>query len=122
MKKELTAFSKEEMHDIIRDMVINYLSKDSVMESLFIIKEENVYGATRKPSQIIKDAISKIDLSPAFEQIENNILTCLKENHKGMVENIMMNMMIDGIAHDTRFKNNIESVFNEIMSRNRQGI
>ena len=39
-----------------------------------------------------------------------------------MVENIMMNMMIDGSTHDTRFKNNIESVFNGIMSRNRQGI
>ena len=83
MKKELTAFSKEEMHDIIRDMVINYLSKDSVMESLFIIKEENVYGATRKPSQIIKDAISKIDLSPAFEQIENNILNMSQRKPQG---------------------------------------
>ena len=109
LEKELEAFSKEELHDIIRDCFVELLKDDNILKDL-IYKEEvsGYYGSTKKvPSEIMIEAAEKIDLHPAFEEIQDKMINTIKENHRDIVEKVLLNLMIDGIVTNNNFRNNM---------------
>lgn len=118
IENELNAFSKEELHEIIRECIVEALHNDSALKCLFTKPERDYWGNYKfdKPSEIMIEAAKNIDLSPAYEEIQNLMITELKENYSKLLQNIMMKTMVDGLCDNWSFKKNLESTIDMIMT------
>lgn len=112
IKKELNAFSKEELHDIIIKMIEESFRSSDIMKDLFITEETSRYSSTTKkiPGPILMEAAKKFDLSPAIEELQADILKTLKEHHKELVENLLLSLMINGLCDNYEFRNKLEGI------------
>lgn len=117
IENELNAFSKEELHDIIRECIIEALHNDNTLKCLFTNPEKDCWGSYKfdKPSEVMIEAAKSIDLSPAYEEVQNMMITELKENYSKLLQNIMMKTMVDGLCNDWNFRTNLESTIHEVM-------
>lgn len=118
IENELNAFSKEELHDIIRECIVEALHNDNTLKCLFTNPEKDYWGNYKfdKPSEVMIEAAKNIDLSPAYEEIQNLMITELKENYSKLLQNIMMKTMVDGLCDNWNFKRNLESTIDMIMT------
>ena len=113
LENELAAFSKEELHEIIRECIIDTFKNPEFIERIFIIKG---YYGNESPSHLLEMAVKDIDLSPAFKELADSMSEYLKENHKKVLENVMMKYMIDGIGRNEYFNNAISETVNKILA------
>lgn len=118
IKKELGAFSNEELHEIIRECIIQTLKTDGTIKKLFIKPKMYSYSP-EEPTQLLFEAAKSIDLSPAYKEIQEIMITELKTNYKKLLENIIMKVMINGLCDDYNFKNNLEDAVISIMNGER---
>lgn len=109
IENELNAFSKEELHEIIRECIVEALHNDGDLKSLFITKETNSYYSSTKPSEVMIQAAKSIDLSPAYKEIQDKMITTLKENYHELLEKVMLSMIINGLTNDYDFRNRMAS-------------
>lgn len=114
LEKELKAFSSEELHEIIRECIVEALKTDNSLRSLFIKPKRYSYELD-EASQVLIEAAKNIDLSPAYEEIQNMMITELKTNYSKLLQNIMMKTMVDGLCSDFGFRSSLESAVNEIL-------
>ena len=118
IEKELGAFSSEELHQIIRECIVESLHNDNSLKNLFITKKINSWGTeTEEPSEVLITAAKNIDLSPAYEEIQTMMIDTLKNNHQDLLEKVMLSMIIKGLSNDYDFKNTMETTISEIMYR-----
>lgn len=117
IENELNAFSKEELHEIIRECIVEALHNDNILKCLFIKPEKDYFGNYKfeNPSEVMIEAAKNIDLSPAYEEVQNMMITELKENYSKLLQNIMMKTMVDGLCNDWNFRTNLESAIHEVM-------
>ena len=116
LEKELKAFSSEELHEIIRECIIEALKNNDVLKGLFVKPNRYSYSSN-EPTEVLFVAAKNIDLSPAYEEIQKMMIAELKMNYSDMLERIMMKTMVDGLCSDWGFRNNLESAICEIMAR-----
>ena len=117
LENELAAFSKEELHEIIRDCIIDTFKNPEFIKSIFIRKD---HWGNPSPSELLKNAVKNIDLSPAFKEVTDIMVEYLKNNYKKVLENVMIKYMIDGIARNDYFNNAIKDTVDKIfLERNR---
>ena len=83
VENELNAFSKEELHEIIRECIIEALRNDNVLRNIFITPSKDWYGNYKyeTPSQVMIEAAKSIDLSPAFTEIKDKMIETLKTDY-----------------------------------------
>lgn len=119
IEKELKAFSKEELHEIVRECIVDALRNNDELKKLFITKSNSGYYSHDEPSEILKLAAKNIDLSPAYKEIQESMIKELKENYHELLEKTMLGAIINGIANDYEFRqrmaNDVEYI---IRSRN----
>lgn len=113
LENELKAFSKEELHEIIRECIIDTFKNPEFIENIFIHKD---YWGNPSPSGLLENAVKNIDLSPSFKELADSMSEYLKENHKKVLENVMMKYMIDGIGRNEYFNNAISETVNRILA------
>ena len=120
LENELNAFSKEELHEIVRQCIIEALHKDDVLKNLFTIKETDYWGhvSYEKPSQIVINAAKNIDLSPAYAEIKDNMIDTLKRDYRKVLENAMLGAILNGISNDYDFQSRMNASIQEIIYRN----
>ena len=119
IEKELAAFSKEELHEIIRGMIEESMRNYNLLRDLFFIKETKWYGSTEYnyvPGQLLKDAAKTFDLSPAYKEIQEKMINELKENYKPILEKIMLSLMIKGLSDSYEFQNSVCRSATEVMN------
>ena len=119
LEDELKAFSKEELHEIIRECIIEVLHKDDILRNLFIQREIDYWGNVKyeNPSKIVIDAAKTINLSPAYEEIKDNMITILKNEYHSVLEKAMLGLIINGISSDYGFQNRMEYAINDVINR-----
>lgn len=119
IEKELEAFSKEELHEIIRNCMIEALKTDGMFKELFVEPNYSSYSYNKnQPTQLLKDAAKSIDLSPAYKEIQDLMINDLKNNYHTMLENVMLSTMAQGLCNDWNFKNTLENQMRKIISSN----
>lgn len=116
IEKELNAFSKEELHEIIRECIAEALKTNGSLKSLFIKPKRYSYDLD-EPSQVLIEAAKSIDLSSAYEEIQEMMITELKTNYDKLLQNIMLKTMIDGLCSDWIFRRNLEDAMVDILNR-----
>lgn len=115
IEKELKAFSQEELHEIVRECIVEALKTDGSLKSLFI-RPKNTYSyGPDEPTQVLMEAAKNIDLSPAYEEIQNMMINELKTNYDSLLQKIMMKTMVDGLSYDWNFRSNLEAAVNDIL-------
>ena len=114
LEKELKAFSSEELHEIIRECIVEALKTDGSLRSLFIKPKRYSYE-TDEASQVLYEAAKNIDLSPAYEEIQEMMITELKSNYSKLLQNIMMKTMVDGLCNNWNFRSNLQSAIDEVL-------
>lgn len=122
IKKELDAFSKEELHDIIIKMIEESLRSSDVIKNLFVETEKPYYSSSstvNKPGPILMEAAKKFDLSPAIKEIQDEVLETLKEHHKELVENLLLSLMVNGLCDNYEFRSKMENVMLNVLTRHR---
>lgn len=119
IEKELEAFSKEELHEIIRNCIIEALKTDGMFKRLFVEPNYSSYSYCKEqPTQLLRDAAKSIDLSPAYKEIQELMINDLKNNYHKMLENVMLSIMAQGLCYDWNFKNTLEDKMREIIRTN----
>ena len=114
LEKELRAFSSEELHEIIRECIVEALKTDGTLRSLFIKPKRYSYESD-EASQVLFEAAKNINLSPAYEEIQEMMITELKKNYDKLLQNIMLKTMVDGLCNDWNFRSNLESAVNDVL-------
>lgn len=114
LEKELKAFSSDELHEIIRECIVEALKTNNSLRSLFIKPKRYSYESD-EPSQILIEAAKNINLSPAYEEIQEMMVTELRTNYNKLLQNLMLKVMVDGLCNHWDFRQNLESAVNEIL-------
>ena len=115
LEKELKAFSSEELHEIIRECIVEALKTDNTFRSLFIRPKRYSYEVD-EASQILIEAAKNIDLSPAYKEIQEMMITELKSNYSKLLENVMMKTMVRGLCDDWSFRSSVELALDQILA------
>lgn len=119
IEKELNAFSREELHDIIRECIVEALRNDDVLKNLFITTDTYCGYITTQPSEILKIAAKNIDLSPAYKYIQESMISTLKENYHSLLESVMLNMIISGLCSNYNFTEMMANSIKDIVRKGR---
>ena len=121
IEKELDAFSKEELHEIIRECIVDCLKNDDTLKNLFCTEKTNGYygSKTIEPSKVLVEAAKTMDLSPAFKEIQESMIKELKENYHTLLEKVMLDMIMMGIANNYDFQNRMSSNIQLIIDNRR---
>lgn len=116
IEKELNAFSSEELHEIIRECIVEALKNDEALKGLFIKPKTYSYEKD-EPTQVLIEAARSIDLSDSYKEIQDKMVNELKTNYKYVLQNIMLQTMADGLCQNYSFQRNLEIVIRDTMLR-----
>ena len=121
IEEELKAFSKEELHEIIRECIVEALHNDNTLKNLFVTDKKDYWGnyTGTQPSSVVIEAAKNIDLSPAYKEIQEKMIKVLQTDYRNILENVMMGLMIEGISNDYIFQQRMQESINRII-RDRQ--
>ena len=111
IEKELNAFSKEELHEIIRECIIESLHNDKTLKDLFVVEKKDYWGHSLgiDPSNVMIEAARSIDLSPAYTEIKDKMIETLKTDYRSILEKAMLGLILNGISNDYEFQNRMSS-------------
>ena len=112
--KELKAFSKEELHEIARECIIEVFRNDKKIVRLFL--DTSDWSGRDRPSYLLMSAANKIDLSPAFKEIQEDMIATLKNNHKEVLEHAMLRAIRANFASSHEFHTVMEQTINDILN------
>lgn len=108
LEKELAAFSQEELHKIIAEAMHEYLMNDEILKILFTHETSRYYeNNTIEASQLLKNVVSKIDISSGFEDVKQKIIDLFNEDEtiNKLVKGLFIDMITNGI-NNFLFQNN----------------
>ena len=120
IEKELNAFSKEELHEIIRECIAEALKTNGSFKNLFIKPKRYSYDLD-EPSQVLIEAAKSINLSSAYEEIQEMMITELKTNYTKLLQNVMLQVMVNGLCDNWAFRQNLEDAMTRILVRRENG-
>jgi len=112
--KELKAFSKEELHEIARECIIEVFRNDKNIVRLFL--DTSDWSGRDRPSYLLMSAANKIDLSPAFKEIQEDMIATLKNNHKEVLEHAMLRAIRANFASSHEFRTVMEMTIDDILN------
>lgn len=117
LDNELNAFSKDELHEIIRKAMSEYLANDEEMKKLFLVEKTNHWGdISNEPSSIFTKIISNVDCNPIFDEVKEKIKEYLTEEGSiqkmalSMFANLFMKNLQSSIFNDNTFINTINAL------------
>lgn len=110
VQKELDAFSKQELQELCRKGILNCLSNPETFKQLFI-NENTYYGNSAK--EILKEAAKTINFEQLFIEVQNKIIDYVRENNKDIINDIMMQIFMNGmnqyLYNNDNFRSNLSA-------------
>jgi len=108
LQKELDAFSPEELHDIVGECIKQKLMEDELISNLLVYEDKYYYGG-KKPSRMMEDAAKQVDLSSAYKEIQDKMISYMKENYQDMMIKVMSNIILNGLTSQYQFQESISN-------------
>lgn len=118
LEKELNAFSKEELHEIIRECICEYFrnTDTDIIKNLFT-ERSSYYDSSRVPGKVLHEAARTLNLAPAFEEIQTLMINHLKDNYQDVMQKAMLDVMINGICYNNGFAEAVRETLYRIRAR-----
>lgn len=111
IQNELNAFSKDEIHDIIRQCIVKTVNESDIISS----KETTYSGTQWKYGTALQNALNSIDYSELAERIKDKVIKDIEENHSKIVEQMVWRGIIDNICNDSSFNMAIRSSIEHVI-------
>ena len=107
------SLSKDELREIMKNVIFQYLNQDSVIRGYFIeIARTYPYDSFPKerPTAEFKQLISKIDLSNITDEIKNRMESMIKHDLDKIVATLITESIISGLAESVTKSSNLYDV------------
>lgn len=113
IQKELEAFSKDELHELIRKGIINCLSNEDTLKNFFT-RRPNYYDSTTQADEILKEAVKTVNFDEAFKPLQDKIIDYVKNNHEKIIKEFVLQKFETGLCmsldNNDSFKNAVRRV------------
>lgn len=117
----LKSLKPEEMSEMLTNCIKEYLlgknSKgENNIEKIIYDEETSYFGGSRtlKPSYFTKAMLEKLDYS-ALQEVVDKCINELKENHKDILEKVILEMILQGFKRTYSFNEILEDVTKNII-------
>lgn len=117
LEKELGAFTKEELHEICRKALIQQMSDPAIFQDLFIDKSTDSYYNLYYASDILKEAAKTINFDETFKELQDGIISYIKENHLKILHSVAIEMFIDGIGRNLFYNDSFRDMLSNELRR-----
>lgn len=98
LRDELNSFTDEELHEICRQGLISCMSNMETMKDLLINKEKSYYNdGSYRAKELLSQAAAKIDFSPLFKDLQQQIIDYIKVNHEKLIKDLLFEVFISGL-------------------------
>lgn len=113
LEKELAAFSPEEIHEIMKGAIKEYLSKEEVLKDIINKPQSDRWGGYVSDKSVLQRFVNNVDLSDIFAEPKEKIKDIISNDEtlkKAAVE-ILANMFKDrfmsAFTQDYNFLNSL---------------
>ena len=118
IEKELEAFSKEELHEIVKAVVVQNLSEDKSGEyRKMFIKEEGSWSSVVHPGPLLEACTKNLDLSDILKPFFESIVKDLTENHEDIVKKMLWEIVLNKITDSSTFRSTMEFAVRNILAQ-----
>lgn len=121
VKKELDAFSKDELKELCRQGILQCLSNEETFQKLFIVKSDSYYNNCTA-NDVLKEAAKTINFDDLFNEVRDKIIEYVRNNQMDLVKDIVMQIFVNGLAqymnNNINFTSYIHSAIYDITNNN----
>lgn len=111
--KDLT---QEEVKDLIKQAILEAFRKCEEFKGLLM---DVKYGSWNSPELVLgplaTEAIKSIDLEPEIAEFKKKMIDALMANHRTMVEEMMMRLLIEKISNSDSLRDAIEGTVRRVL-------
>ena len=111
LNDELENIPKEDIQSILREAIIKYIEEKDILRGLLVQKQYRSYSTYDEPTDLLRKACNSLDLSPAFKNIQDEMIKYLKENEEALLVKMLKNLMISGMSNSEPFRYAMEECF-----------
>lgn len=115
LEKELGAFSQEELHEIIKQALKEYLNREDILKDIIKKNEVDRWGGEVRGSSVLDKLVKNVDLSDVFAEPKEKIKEIISNDDtlKGAAMEILAGLFADrfkgAIIGDYQFINAISN-------------
>ena len=124
LENELQAFSKEELHEIIRKGLIECLSNKEQMKELFVKEKNGWHNGEYEANDLLKEAARTINFDKAFDSLQKEVVDYVMNNHSEIVRDLVYNTFLEGLSstffYNSNFRNNLQANIAQYISQIQQ--
>jgi len=104
LDKELAAFNEDELHEILKSAMMEYLMNDETLKNVFLQKKYSGWNNERfdyAAAPILEKMVSKVELEPIFEDVKKRVLEYMtsEEVIKGMATELFSKLVQNGVTN-----------------------
>ena len=120
IEKELNAFSQEELHDLLKQMIVEYMKnhQEEVM-NLFIRKKNSGYYGYDEwiAGPLLEKASDCLNVAEDIKPVKDAIVKDLSEHHRDIVERAIWKNITMSMAHDPIFIDEIANTVSNHLTK-----
>lgn len=126
IKAIFNSIPEEEKVAIVKDLMMQYLTEDSVIRKYFVETRYDRYLSRNEyyPSNNFIRLIEKIDLSTEMEDIKKKMIDIVNNELENILIRLFVNnfvgMLSNTVMNDSEFKNEMTSIIQTKLSSNQQ--
>ena len=126
LEKELGAFTQEELHEILKIAIAEYLRRDEILKEYMSKPDVDRWGSAIMGSSVLEKLVSTVDLNDVFqepkEKIKELISTdeALKSAANEILINVFKSRFRSAFTEDRDFMNSLANRVSDVLAQRSQ--
>lgn len=126
IKAIFNSIPEEEKVAIVKDLIMQYLTEDSVIRNYFVETRYDRYLNRHEyhPSRNFNSLIEKIDLTTEMEEVKAKMMTIINDNFTKILTELFVRnfvgMLSNTLMNDSEFKGEMAAIIQAKLSHNQQ--
>lgn len=118
IEKELEAFSKEELHEIVKEVVVQNITEDKSGDyKKMFIKDDDSWSREVKPGPLLLACTKDLDLSDILKPFFESIIKDLTERHEDIVKKMLWEIVLNKITNSSTFQSSMQFAVRNILAQ-----
>lgn len=118
----INSLTPDELGSLIKQAIFEALTKCEEFKDLLIVRERIGWSGTSeiKLGPLANEALKSIDLGPEIEEFKQKMVSALMDNHRRIVEDMMMRLLIEKVSYSDSFRCAVEDTVRRILAEARE--
>ena len=118
IEKELEAFSKEELHEIVKAVVVQNITEDKSGDyKKMFIKDDDSWSREVHPGPLLAACTKDLDLSDILKPFFESIIKDLTERHEDIVKKMLWEIVLNKITNSSTFQSSMQFAVRNILAQ-----